>query len=463
MTGFGQRARWPQRGRPRPELHRADGRAARHRPGRRQAGAAAEPGGRLRRRRAVPGLRRAGRAVRAPALGPRPGGGRGDGRRRRLAGLDLLRPAGRRAWGARAAATCSTAARRSTTATRRPTAAGSAWPRWSPSSLPSWRGCSAWIRPLRAAPVRPPLWPRCARPSPRPSAAHPRDSGAAARGQRRLLRAGARARRGAAAPPMRRPAAPSSASTAWCSRRPAPRFDRSRPAAAAAGAGRGRAHLHRAGRGRLRAAAIDARWQALRAAAGEPADERPATAARRRTTPADARRGLAAAAARRRRPGLEVLMLRRAERDGDLRSGACVFPAACSTRATAAHRPVPAPTTRRQQRGWAARRRPGLRRGGGARDLRGGRPAAGLRRPGQRGAVAAAAAAWPWRERLQPARPRWPSSAPPLGLRWTCAGLAYFSHWLTPPGVPKRFDTRFFMRGAPAGQEARPTWARRWS
>ena len=53
-------------GGPRPELHRAHRRAACHRAGRRQAGAAAEPGRRLRRRRAVPGLRPDGRAVRAP-------------------------------------------------------------------------------------------------------------------------------------------------------------------------------------------------------------------------------------------------------------------------------------------------------------------------------------------------------------------------------------------------------------
>lgn len=32
--------------------------------------------------------------------------------------------------------------------------------------------------------------------------------------------------------------------------------------------------------------------------------------------------------------------------------------------------------------------------------------------------------------------------------------LAYFSHWITPEGMPKRFDTHFFLATAPAEQEA---------
>lgn len=40
------------------------------------------------------------------------------------------------------------------------------------------------------------------------------------------------------------------------------------------------------------------------------------------------------------------------------------------------------------------------------------------------------------------------------GLRLDAAALAYHSHWLTPPGMPKRFDTRFFVARAPAGQVA---------
>ncbi len=32
--------------------------------------------------------------------------------------------------------------------------------------------------------------------------------------------------------------------------------------------------------------------------------------------------------------------------------------------------------------------------------------------------------------------------------------LAYFAHWVTPEGLPKRFDTHFFLATAPAEQEA---------
>jgi 8-oxo-dGTP pyrophosphatase MutT (NUDIX family) len=34
--------------------------------------------------------------------------------------------------------------------------------------------------------------------------------------------------------------------------------------------------------------------------------------------------------------------------------------------------------------------------------------------------------------------------------------LAYFSHWLTPPGMPRRFDTRFFVAQLPPAQDVKP-------
>ncbi|WP_280151174.1 MBL fold metallo-hydrolase [Piscinibacter sp. XHJ-5] len=41
-----------------------------------------------------------------------------------------------------------------------------------------------------------------------------------------------------------------------------------------------------------------------------------------------------------------------------------------------------------------------------------------------------------------------------LGVRLAAERLAYHSHWLTPAGLPKRFDTRFFVAEMPAGQTA---------
>ena len=40
------------------------------------------------------------------------------------------------------------------------------------------------------------------------------------------------------------------------------------------------------------------------------------------------------------------------------------------------------------------------------------------------------------------------------GLRLAVDRLAYLSHWLTPVGRPKRFDTRFFIAEAPQGQQS---------
>ena len=37
-------------------------------------------------------------------------------------------------------------------------------------------------------------------------------------------------------------------------------------------------------------------------------------------------------------------------------------------------------------------------------------------------------------------------------LRLRTSELVYFSHWITPKGLPKRFDTRFFMASAPPAQ-----------
>lgn len=42
-----------------------------------------------------------------------------------------------------------------------------------------------------------------------------------------------------------------------------------------------------------------------------------------------------------------------------------------------------------------------------------------------------------------------------LGLMITADAIDYVSHWITPVGPPRRYDTRFFVAEAPAGQVAR--------
>jgi 8-oxo-dGTP pyrophosphatase MutT (NUDIX family) len=40
-----------------------------------------------------------------------------------------------------------------------------------------------------------------------------------------------------------------------------------------------------------------------------------------------------------------------------------------------------------------------------------------------------------------------------LGLTLRLGDLRYFGHWITPPGGPRRYTTRFFVAPAPLGQE----------
>jgi 8-oxo-dGTP pyrophosphatase MutT (NUDIX family) len=51
-------------------------------------------------------------------------------------------------------------------------------------------------------------------------------------------------------------------------------------------------------------------------------------------------------------------------------------------------------------------------------------------------------------------------------LRLHLDQMHYFGHWITPPGAPRRYDTRFFLAAAPPGQHAvhddREVIATRW-
>ena len=170
--------------------------------------------------------------------------------------------------------------------------------------------------------------------------------------------------------------------------------------------------------------------------------------------------------------GVEVLMLRRAERDGDLRSGAAVFPGGVlDARDREAHRHC---------LGWddeAASRALRLAEGGldylvaAAREcfeevgLLFLSPAHAAQGPGEQGQGSAllnpdqhaethARAHAEWREPMQRGERPIAALCEALGLHIDLREWAYFSHWLTPPGAPKRFDTRFFVTHAPPRQTA---------
>ena len=165
--------------------------------------------------------------------------------------------------------------------------------------------------------------------------------------------------------------------------------------------------------------------------------------------PADARTAASLLLLRDGPEGLEVLMLRRAERDGDLRSGAAVFPGGVlDPRDRAAHPCTLGPddALASTQLGLAA---------GGLDYL-----VAAVRETFEEVGLLLAegnfdlAALAPWRERLQQGTAGAADLCREEGLWLDLRGLVYFSHWLTPPGLPKRFDTRFFMALAPPGQVA---------
>lgn len=150
--------------------------------------------------------------------------------------------------------------------------------------------------------------------------------------------------------------------------------------------------------------------------------------------------------------GVEVLMLRRAERDGDLRSGAAVFPGGVlDARDREAHRHC---------LGWddeAASCALHLAEGGldylvaAARECF---EEVGLLFAGELHQDKMAQAHAHWREPMQRGERSIAALCEELQLRIDLRNWAYFSHWLTPPGAPKRFDTRFFVTHAPQGQMA---------
>ena len=165
--------------------------------------------------------------------------------------------------------------------------------------------------------------------------------------------------------------------------------------------------------------------------------------------PADARPAASVLLLRDGADGVEVLMLRRAERDGDLRSGACVFPGGV---VDANDHHAAAVCVGADDATLSARM--SLADGGLAYAV------AALRECFEEvGLLLAdrpvdAEALHPWRLRLHAHELSIAEFCTAQGLRLDLRDLHYHSHWLTPPGVPKRFDTRFFIAPAPAGQKA---------
>jgi glyoxylase-like metal-dependent hydrolase (beta-lactamase superfamily II)/8-oxo-dGTP pyrophosphatase MutT (NUDIX family) len=150
--------------------------------------------------------------------------------------------------------------------------------------------------------------------------------------------------------------------------------------------------------------------------------------------------------------GLEVLMLRRAERDGDQRSGVAVFPGGvldARDRAAHAYCEGPSDASMSQQLGLAEG---GLDYAVAA--VRETFEEVGLLLALGDTSAAAMQTLHPWRERLNRGQDSIAAMCQQHGLRLALRGLVYYSHWLTPPGTPKRFDTRFFMAMAPAHQTA---------
>ena len=154
---------------------------------------------------------------------------------------------------------------------------------------------------------------------------------------------------------------------------------------------------------------------------------------------------------------IEVLMLRRAERDADFRSGACVFPGGVLDPADRdGHRFCIGPDDATASR-WLALD------GGGLDYL-----IAAVRETFEEVGVLLACAAdgasfdvarradalHPWRDRLRDNQASMRQLCNAFDLRLDLRGVRYVSHWLTPPGMSKRFDTRFFVAPMPPGQSA---------
>jgi glyoxylase-like metal-dependent hydrolase (beta-lactamase superfamily II)/8-oxo-dGTP pyrophosphatase MutT (NUDIX family) len=153
--------------------------------------------------------------------------------------------------------------------------------------------------------------------------------------------------------------------------------------------------------------------------------------------------------------GLEVLMMRRAERQGDVRGGLAVFPGGMLDARDREARELCADLD-----DATASRRLALPGAGLDAYLAAARECfeeVGLWLVGPNGAAGPSPALGDsarWRADLQRGDRTLAEWCRHSGQRLHFDGWAYASHWLTPPGAPQRFDTRFFITQAPPDQIA---------
>jgi glyoxylase-like metal-dependent hydrolase (beta-lactamase superfamily II)/8-oxo-dGTP pyrophosphatase MutT (NUDIX family) len=157
--------------------------------------------------------------------------------------------------------------------------------------------------------------------------------------------------------------------------------------------------------------------------------------------------------------GPEVLMLRRAEREGDQNSGAAVFPGGHLDRADVRAHPLciglddaQASVRLHIAEGglnyWVAAIRECFEESGLLLAVD------ALGRWADLDAIGDADTVMTLRQRLNAGEVDLASVCERRGWRLATDRVQYFSHWLTPPGRPKRFDTRFLVAIAPPSQRA---------
>ena len=186
------------------------------------------------------------------------------------------------------------------------------------------------------------------------------------------------------------------------------------------------------------------------------------------TPGAAARQAASVVVLKRAASGMQVLLMRRTPRDGDIHSGASVFPGGLLDAADADGARLCSGLDDAQ-----ASARLGLASGGLAywfAALRECFEEAGLlvASTHDRSQLDAARLAQiaTQRDALNRRELSMAQLCTRFGIRLAAERIAYFDHWLTPPGVPKRYDTRFFVTEAPelqvASQDDQETDAQQW-